>query len=1181
MAPVTFGPDREKASTLNCSNCGTENEAGRKFCKECGAALVIVCDVCSSPNAPDSKFCGECGSPIETGAAAPIPAAAPPPTPSTERRLVSVLFADLVGSTNLAEGRDPEEVRDLLSRYFDTARETIERYGGLVEKFIGDAVMAVWGTPSAHEDDAERAVRAALELLEGVEALGADVGADLRARAGVLTGEAAATVGATSQGIVAGDLVNTASRLQSMAEPGTVLVGETTVRATGRAIAFEKVGDLTLKGKDAAVPAWRALRVLGELRGVGRGEAIEPPFVGRAEELRSIKELVRATGAERKPRLLSVTGIAGVGKSRLAWELLKWIDGFVEVLYWHRGRCPSYGDGVTFWALGEMVRMRAGIAETDDPATSRRKLSASVAEFVTDPDERRWIEPRLAHLLGLDPAPHGDREELFAAWRAFFERIAEQGSIVMVFEDIQWADPGLLDFIESILEWSKSHPILIVTMARPELADKRPNWGSGQRSFTAMHLERLPDPVIAELVEGFVQGMPPESVEAIVARAEGMPLYAVETVRMLADRGALEARDDSYVLVGEVGTLDRIPETLHALIAARLDVLPPEDRALVQDASVVGMSFTVEGLVAVSGLTREQVEERLRELVQREFLELEVDPRSPERGQYSFLQALIKEVAYSTLSKPDRRSRHLATAHHLESLGEDELAGVVATHYVEAYRASPEGPEADALAARARDWLSQAAQRALSLGSPEQAIGYAEIALDVTPKGPERASLLTTAASAATLAAWFDRAEALAEEAIALHEDLGDQAAAARATADLYELYRAQGRRTEAAERMERALESLGGADEEVAARLCAKLAIALSATGAAEAAVAWAERALTIAERLHLTDVLIEALGAKSQAYFNLGRHREATILGHGELELADEIGSLRYRSLALMAIGLGSAEEDPAGSVRAFLESAEAARRGGDRNREVLGLTNAAEGAIELGSWEEAEEALQHVVGREVGIETELAREFSEILLQAHRGEVGAARGRLDGLARRVEGAEQLAMRTWFGRDSALVHLLGGDPALAFEAAIEALELEPGGPNAHYSAREAARAAVWLRDPVALHRALDASAQLRGRWFEVVRRTAEAGLAALEGRHEEALAGYERALGEWRTLDSRLDQAFCAADMAHVLPDEELTNAALAESTAFLTEIGAVSLLERIEAARPSRAHAEVAGG
>ena len=597
-----------------------------------------------------------------------------------------------------------------------------------------------------------------------------------------------------------------------------------------------------------------------------------------------------------------------------------------------------------------------------------------------------------------------------------------------------------------------------------------------------------------------------------------------------------------------------------------------------QDASVVGMSFTVEGLAAVAGSGREQVETRLRELVRREFLGLEVDTRSPERGQYSFLQALIKEVAYSTLSKPDRRSRHLAAAHHLESLSDDELAGVVATHYVEAYRASPEGPEADALAARARDWLSQAAQRALSLGSPEQAIGYAEIALDVTPKGPERASLLTTAASAASLAAWFDRAEALCEEAIALHEELGDHAAAGRATADLYEVLRPQGRRAEAVERMERALEALGDADEDVAARLCAKLAQALRGTGAVEAAIQLAERALTIAERLHLTDVMIEALDAKGGAYFNLGRHREATILGRGALELADEIGSLRYRSWALMAIGIGSLEEDPAGALRAILESAETARRAGDRSGEMLGLTNAAEGAIELGSWEEAEEVLHRLEGRELGAENELAREFGEILLQAHRGDVGAARGRLDAMAPRIEAAEQLAMHTWFGRESALVHLLSGDPAPAFEAAIEAVELEPSGVNAFYASREAARSAVWLRDTDRLRRALEAMAPLRGRWIDAARRTAEAGLAALEGRREDALAGYERALGEWRGLDAHLDQAFCAADMAHVLPDEELTTEALAESTAFLTGIGAVSLLERIEAARPSPAHAEV---
>ncbi|MBA3737598.1 MAG: AAA family ATPase [Actinobacteria bacterium] len=1151
-----------------CPNCSSENETGRKFCKECGSALVIVCPACTSPNAPDSKFCGECGAALGTSAAPAVPTVAPP-APSTERRVVSILFADLVGSTNLAEGRDPEEVRDLLSRYFDAARETIERYGGLVEKFIGDAVMAVWGTPTAHEDDAERAVRAALELLEGVEALGTQVGAELRARAGVLTGEAAATVGAVSQGIVAGDLVNTASRLQSMAKPGSVLVGEATFRATGRAIAYEPVGELTLKGKGSPVPGWRALRVLGEIGGAGRGEAIEPPFVGRSEELRLIKELLRSTGTEQRARLVSVSGIGGIGKSRLAWELLKWIDGLVEVIWWHQGRCPSYGDGVTFWALGEMVRMRARIAETDDAASSRRKLSASVAELVPDPDERRWIEPRLAHLLGLEASPPGDREELFSAWRTFFERVAEQGTTVMVFQDLQWADPGLLDFIESMLEWSKNYPILIVTLARPELEDRRPGWGSGQRSYTALHLEPLADPVIAELVQGLVRGMPSESIERIVARAEGVPLYAVETVRMLADRGVLEARDDAYALVGEVGTLE-IPETLHALIAARLDALAPEDRALLQDASVVGSSFTIEGLAAVAGEDRAKVEPRLRELVRKEFLELELDARSPERGQYTFLQALIREVAYSTLSKADRRSRHLATAHHLEAFGDEELAGVVATHYVEAFRASPEGPEADALAARARDWLSQAAQRALSLGSPEQALGYAELALDVTPKGAERASLLETAGMAAGLAAQFARAETLYDEAIALQDELGDTAAAGRATAGLYEVLSFLDRRAEAAERMERALEALGDdGDERATAELCSKLAQARALTGSPGLAVNWAERALSIAERLHLREVMIEALDAKGQAFFNLGRHREAAILARGELALADELGSLRYRAWALLGIGVYINEEDPAGALQAMLECADTARRAGDRGTEMVALPNLAESAIELGRWAEADDALRRLEGRELTAMAEDGITFCEVLLEAHRGRAGSAKERLAEMASRIEEVELIPLRTWFHRARSLVLLLSGDLETAFGEAMGAVGLDPSGMNTPLSVREAARAAVWSGDAQKIKTAIDAMAAIRGRWIDTVRRTAEAGLATLEGRREDALTGYDRALEAWRALESRLDLAFCTIDMAHVLPEEETTREAVEEARAFLTEIGAAALLERLDAA------------
>ncbi len=405
---------------------------------------------------------------------------------------MSVLFADLVSFTTLSEHRDAEDMRILMDAYFAAARTAIERHGGVVEKFIGDAVMAVWGTPVTHEDDAERAVRAALELVDAVAVLGTSRGVPLQVRVGILTGEAATAPGAGNQAMVTGDMVNTASRLQSAAPPGGVLVGAATHRAASGAIAFEEVGDLVLKGKEEPVRAWRALRVVAERHGQNR-MAIEPPFVGRAEELRLMKDLLHATGREGRSRVVSVHGIGGIGKSRLAWELQKYVDGLSEGMYWHHGRCPSYGEGVTFWALGEMVRMRAGIAEVDAPGVSRKKLAESIADFVPDADERRWIEPRLAFLLGLDERPAGGREELFAAWRAFFERISDQGTVAMVFEDLQWADSGLLDFIESLLEWSRAKPIFIVTLARPDLADLRANWGAGQRSFLALHLEPLSD----------------------------------------------------------------------------------------------------------------------------------------------------------------------------------------------------------------------------------------------------------------------------------------------------------------------------------------------------------------------------------------------------------------------------------------------------------------------------------------------------------------------------------------------------------------------------------------------------------------------------------------------------------------------------------------------------------------
>ena len=508
-----------------CGSCGTENRAGRKFCAQCGAALGRTCPACGAPVEAGDRFCGECATPLP-GDGAGMPAAAASvaarvAAPVAERRIVSILFADLVGFTPFAEERDAEEVRDTLNRYAALAGEVVARYGGTIEKFIGDAVMAVWGAPTAHEDDAERAVRAGLELVEVVPGIGPGIAA----RAGILTGEAAVTVGATNQGIVAGDLVNTASRLQSVAATGTVLVGEATVRAADRAIVFEPAGDQVLKGKAAPVPAWRAVRVVAERGGRNRTRTLEAPFVGRADELRLLKDLFHAMGREGRARLISVIGPAGIGKTRLAWEFLKYVDGLVDTIYWHDGRSPAYGEGITFWALGEMVRGRCGLLEADDEATTRAKVAEAVARWVPDAEERRWIEPALLALLGLEVRVV--TEELFAAWRAFFERLAASAPVVLVFEDFHHADPGLLDFVDSLLEWSRNAPIYVLTLARPELLERRPDFGTGKRNFSSLYLDPLPPSAMRELLAGLVPGLPESAVRAIVARADGVPLYAV------------------------------------------------------------------------------------------------------------------------------------------------------------------------------------------------------------------------------------------------------------------------------------------------------------------------------------------------------------------------------------------------------------------------------------------------------------------------------------------------------------------------------------------------------------------------------------------------------------------------------------------------------------------------------
>ena len=1167
-----------------CPNCGTENDVGRKFCIECATPLAAGCPNCGTQNPPNAKFCGECARPLTPGAiarspgpadpttpAGPTAAESQPPTAVAERRLVSILFADLVGFTPFSEGRDAEEVRDTLSRYFELASDVIGRYGGVVEKFIGDAVMAVWGAPTTHEDDAERAVRAGLELVELVRTLGGGIDA----RAGVLTGEAAVTLGATNQGMVAGDIVNTAARLQSVAPPGAVLVGEATHRSASSAIAFEPAGEQALKGKTAPVPAWRALRVVAQVGGRNRSETLEAPFVGRDEDLRLLKDLFHATTREGRARLVSVIGPAGIGKTRLAWEFLKYLDGLVETVWFHEGRSPAYGEGIAFWALGEMVRRRAGLLETDDEAATRERIGAMLAEHVPDPDERRWIEPAMLELLGLGGTSGSERAkgasgsgstQLFAAWRTFFERLAATAPVVLVFEDFHFADRGLIDFVDHVMEWSRHVPLYLVTLSRPELLDKRPDWSTGKRAFTSLYLEPLSQPAMRELLVGLVPGLPERAVRAIVARADGIPLYAVETVRMLLADGKLEQVGESYRPVGDLGDL-AVPETLTALIASRLDALDPADRALLQDAAVVGQSFTPASLSAVTSVADDALIPRLNGLVRREFLAVEADDRSPERGQYVFVQALIREVAYGMLARPERKARHLAAARYFEALGSDELAGALAGHYLAAHTNAADGPEREALAGQARIALRAAAERAATLGAHGQALVLFEQALEVASDPMDVAVLHERAGDSASLLQEADPAVAHYEAANERFAALGDRSAEARvatshgrAQLTSYSFGLGLAYLTAAVER----LADLG--DDPAYLRLQGQYARALWFNDHDRDAIAATDRVLEAAEPADLVDIIADTLITRGSAFQELGRAHE----GQGLIEAGYRLGVAHslymVQSRALINMASFFLDSDPRKSLAAGQEGLALQRRYGVRSFQMMDNTFTA--AMRVGDWDFAAEVLEPMLGDEVDPVIRSAALGDATILAAARGEpTDELVARLDAIPDRDDDTVKATTSSWA---RALVAYARGDYELARKEISRAGDL--------YSQAEADAYLVAARSALHAGDAAGAAADLarvdrlprRGRAIDNDRLIIRAGIAALEGRPAEALAGYRDALETWRDLGLAWDEAQLAFDMASFLdPAEPEVRAAAESGRAQMERLGAGRYLELLDAA------------
>ena len=729
-----------------------------------------------------------------------------------ERKVVTIFFADLVGFTGRAEQLDPEDVRAMLSPYYVRLRSEIERFGGTVEKFIGDAVMAVFGAPVTHEDDPERAVRAALAVRDAVQELNeANPSLDLHVRIAVNTGEVVVAIDldpSGGEGMVAGDVVNTASRLQQAAPVDGILVGETTYRATERVIEYSESEPVRAKGKSEPIPVWEATAARARL-GVDVGQRGAAPLVGRGEELDWLTDGLARTLRERRTQLVTLVGVPGIGKTRLVWELAQVVDADPDlIVYWRQGRSLPYGEGVAFWAVGEMIKAQAGILETDSGEAAEGKLHETVADLIPDAESANWIESHLRPLVGLtgEGDPSGDRrDEDFVAWRRFFEALAERRPLVLIFEDLHWADDHLLDFVDHLVDWVSDAPLLVIGTARPELLERRPGWGGGKSNAATVSLSPLSEEETARLLASLLGQtvMPAELQAPLLARAGGNPLYAEEYARMVSERGVAPAD----------GTL---PETVQGIVAARLDALSPEDKALIQDAAVLGKVFWSGALAAMTGLQRWTVEESLHRLERKEFVRRERRSSVATETEYVFRHVLVRDVAYGQVPRADRAEKHRRAAEWIEALSSDreDRAEMLAHHYSSALEfARAAGQDVEPLAERARLALREAGDRAYGLSAWGAAVRFYEEALELWPAGdPDRGMLLFRYGQVVSLHDASGRGAQILEEARDVLFAYGAREQAAMAEVALVDSYWFSGAPDRAREHLRRSEELIEGA---------------------------------------------------------------------------------------------------------------------------------------------------------------------------------------------------------------------------------------------------------------------------------------------------------------------------------------------------------------------------------
>ncbi len=958
-----------------CTSCATDNPERARFCMSCGGALERRCPSCEAEVPPGAKFCIECGAGLGAATAPPPSAGAAPEPPPEERRQVSVLFADLSGYTAIAEHMDPEAVKSMLDRSLRRLGDQVTRFGGSIDKFIGDNVMAVFGAPVAHEDDPERAVRAGLAMQAEMERINEQITGDVSflLRVGINTGEVLA--GRVGEGYtVIGDTVNVAARLQAAARPGTVTVGEPTFRATRGSISYTELEPLSLKGKSEPVSAWEAGAVLAE-RELGRAAPrTAAPLIGRAEESELLVSLAERVEREGRAHLVTLIGQAGVGKSRLLRELTDRVAELEPAPLVEIGQCPPFGSGRSYWALGEVLRAQFGIS-ADEPADSawekiRSGVRAQIGGEIDEEEAERVINP-IGLVLGLEPEnagageaddPQRLREALFSSIRTLTERLCGQRPLLLAIEDIHWADEGMLDLIEHLARWVRG-PLLIVCLCRDELLDRRPDWGGGRRNATSIALEPLSVAETEQLVGSLYGGTEsdPALISRVAERAGGNPLFAEEMVNRLQEAGA---------------DPEALPDSVHSVLAARLDSLPPFERQLLQYASVIGQSFWEGVLLRASGAEGREVESALASLQERELVIGSQTSRLAGEHEYAFKHALIRDVAYGMLPKASRCRQHFAVGGLIEERAEETGEGavaLVAEHYGRAAALGAEaGVEADELSRislPALQFAEAAGDAAAALYSNREALGHFRAArgLEVVLDEETAARIGEKSGEVALRLGRVDEAIAVWEECLEYHRRQENLARVGDLHRKIGAAHWDKGEREASIENFQRGIDLLKDGPPCIElVRLYEEAASLYMHTGDNMLAIYASEKALRLAERLGEAAAASRAHGIFGRVFGRIGDFEKARENLERSVELARD-SDKREAVLALLTLGyhLEVSEADYSGAAAAYSEALDLAVEVGDIPSQVEVHAALAQLALYAAEWDAVERETEASAG------------------------------------------------------------------------------------------------------------------------------------------------------------------------------------------------------------------------